>query len=92
MDERLRGPVREVWERGRGETAEGLKAGAKELTRREMQVLERIAMGDTNRQAGAAIYLSEETVKHHVKHILQKLRASNRSHAVAIAFRRGLLR
>ena len=68
------------------------KAATESLTRREMQILERIAVGDTNRQIGAVILISEETVKHHVKHILDKLRASNRAHAVAIAFRRGLLR
>jgi DNA-binding NarL/FixJ family response regulator len=44
-----------------------------------------------NREIGDRLYLSEETVKSHVRHLLSKLQARSRAHAVAVGFRRGLL-
>ena len=62
-----------------------------EPTPREIQVLQLISEGMVNREIGKVLYLSEETVKSHVRHLLAKLRARSRAHAVAIAFRRGIL-
>jgi len=60
-------------------------------TGREIQVLQLISDGLANREIGQHLYLSEETVKSHVRHLLAKLQARSRAHAVAIGFRRGLL-
>jgi len=61
------------------------------LTGREFQVLAQIANGWRNHEIAAALELSEETIKSHLRHILVKLGANNRAHAVAIGFRQGLL-
>jgi DNA-binding NarL/FixJ family response regulator len=60
-------------------------------TARERQVLQLICDGLANREIGERLHLSEETVKSHVRHILAKLQARSRAHAVAIGFRRGLV-
>jgi DNA-binding NarL/FixJ family response regulator len=60
-------------------------------TAREIEVLQLIAEGLVNRDIGKMLFLSEETVKSHVRHLLAKLQARSRAHAVAIGFRRGLL-
>lgn len=62
-----------------------------ELTPRETQVLQRVAMGEANRDVAVALGIAEETVKAHMKSILAKLVANDRTHAVAIALRRGIL-
>jgi len=62
-----------------------------EPTAREIEVLQLIAEGLVNREIGKALFLSEETVKSHVRHLLAKLQARSRAHAVAVGFRRGLL-
>ncbi len=62
-----------------------------EPTQREVQVLQLISEGLVNREIGKALFLSEETVKSHVRHLLAKLQARSRAHAVAIGFRRGIL-
>jgi DNA-binding NarL/FixJ family response regulator len=61
-------------------------------TRRELDVLEQLAGGNRNRDIAAKLFVAEGTVKIHVKNILQKLGASDRTHAVAIAVRRGIIR
>lgn len=53
------------------------------LSSREMDVLEAMASGATNAEIAARLYISEETVKSHVKRILRKLSATNRAQAVA---------
>ena len=63
-----------------------------EPTARETQVLQLISEGLVNREIGEALFLSEETVKSHVRHLLAKLQARSRGHAVAIGFRRGLIK
>ena len=60
-------------------------------TRREIEVLQLVSDGLVNREIGDRLFLSEETVKSHVRHILAKLQARSRAHAVAIGFRRGLI-
>jgi DNA-binding NarL/FixJ family response regulator len=58
---------------------------------RELEVLQLIADGLVNREIGGKLYLSEETVKSHVRHLLAKLQARSRAHAVAVGLRRGLI-
>jgi DNA-binding NarL/FixJ family response regulator len=62
-----------------------------EPTAREIEVLQLISDGLVNREIGVRLFLSEETVKSHVRHILAKLQARSRAHAVAVGFRRGLI-
>ena len=61
------------------------------LTDREIDVLKRIAGGNRNRDIAELLFISEETVKVHVKHIMEKLGASDRTQAVAIGIRRGII-
>jgi DNA-binding NarL/FixJ family response regulator len=61
------------------------------LTSREIDVLRHIAGGNRNRDIAEQLCISEETVKVHVKHIMEKLGASDRTQAVAIAVRRGII-
>jgi DNA-binding NarL/FixJ family response regulator len=61
------------------------------LTVREVDVLKHIAGGNRNRDIAEQLFISEETVKVHVKHIMEKLGASDRTQAVAIAVRRGII-
>jgi DNA-binding NarL/FixJ family response regulator len=62
-----------------------------DLTAREIEVLRQIAEGNRNRDIGEKLFITEETVKVHVKHIMEKLGASDRTQAVAIAIRRGII-
>jgi len=62
-----------------------------ELSKRELQVLECLANGRSNKEIGAMLYISELTVKGHVRSILEKLGATGRAEAIAIAARRGLV-
>ncbi len=62
-----------------------------EPTMREVEVLQLISDGLVNREIGQRLFLSEETVKSHVRHLLAKLQARSRAHAVAVGFRRGIL-
>lgn len=55
------------------------------LTERERQILERVAAGDSNKEIGAQLGVSEKTVKHHMTNILQKLQARNRVEAALMA-------
>lgn len=62
-----------------------------QLTQREVSVLELIAGGNSNRAVGECLSITEETVKGHVKSILVKLTAKDRTHAVALAIKRGII-
>ena len=62
-----------------------------EPTMREIEVLQLVSDGLVNREIGQRLFLSEETVKSHVRHLLAKLQARSRAHAVAVGFRRGLI-
>ena len=62
-----------------------------EPTMREIEVLQLISDGLVNREIGERLFLSEETVKSHVRHLLAKRQARSRAHAVAVGFRRGLI-
>jgi DNA-binding NarL/FixJ family response regulator len=61
------------------------------LTAREVEVLRQIAGGNRNRDIGELLFISEETVKVHVKHIMDKLGAKDRTQAIAIGVRRGII-
>lgn len=61
------------------------------LTAREMTVLRRVALGQTNRQIGQELFISAKTVSVHLSRVLAKLGAANRGEAAAIAHRLGLL-
>ena len=60
-------------------------------TARELEVLKLVSDGLPNREIGTRLFLSEETVKSHVRNLLAKLRTRSRAHAVAVGFRRGLI-
>ena len=61
------------------------------LSDREMEVLECLAQGKTTSQVAGELFISENTVKTHVRHILEKLEASNRAEAVSKATQMGLI-
>jgi DNA-binding NarL/FixJ family response regulator len=61
------------------------------LSDRELEVLDCLAAGRTTNQIGAQLFISENTVKTHIRHILEKLEASNRTEAVSKAIQMGLI-
>jgi DNA-binding NarL/FixJ family response regulator len=61
------------------------------LTAREVEVLEQVASGNSNKQVAERLSISEDTVKTHMRNVLGKLGANDRTHAVTIALRRGFL-
>ena len=61
------------------------------LTPREVDVLRRVAQGNTNKEIAAQLSLTEETVKSHIRNILAKLEAGDRTHAVTIGIKRGII-
>ena len=64
---------------------------SKELTERELHVLRLLALGKSNRQIGADLYISETTVKSHLRSIFTKLNVLSRTEAIAVASRLGLV-
>jgi DNA-binding NarL/FixJ family response regulator len=62
-----------------------------DLTRRELEVLQLIADGETNREIAQQLFIGDETVKSHMRNIFARLQARSRAHAVAIALRHGLI-
>ena len=67
------------------------RIGMDELTERESEILKLIAAGTSNKEIAGQLGVSEGTVKAHVNHILNKLGASDRTHAVSIAIKKGLV-
>lgn len=65
--------------------------GEENLTPREIEVLQLISGGNSNKEIGNRLFISEETVKGHVKNILGKLDANDRTQAVSIGVRRGII-
>ncbi len=61
------------------------------LKPRELEVLTRLAAGQTQREIATAMYLAESTIKQHTGTAVEALGARNRVHAVAIAYERGIL-
>ena len=62
-----------------------------DLTSREMDVLRLVASGNANKQIAVRLSIAEETVKSHITNILSKLAANDRTHAVTIALKRGII-
>jgi DNA-binding NarL/FixJ family response regulator len=62
------------------------------LSSREIEVLQLVATGLRNKEIAYQLQVSEATVNAHVKHILEKLNATDRTHAVTTALRRGIIR
>jgi DNA-binding NarL/FixJ family response regulator len=63
-----------------------------QLTFREVEVLRQLAVGNRTRDIAKHLSIGEETVKSHIQHIVEKLGANGRAHAVAIGVRRGIVR
>jgi DNA-binding NarL/FixJ family response regulator len=61
------------------------------LTPREIEVLRGAAQGKSNEEIAAALFISMHTVKNHIKSVLSKLGAADRTHAVTVALRRGFI-
>jgi DNA-binding NarL/FixJ family response regulator len=61
------------------------------LSGREVEVLQQVAGGNRNREIAERLFIAEETVKVHIKHIMDKLGAKDRTEAVVIAVRRGII-
>jgi two-component system NarL family response regulator len=70
--------------------ATGLSSEA--LTGRELNVLELLAQGKSNKEIGVSLYISETTVKSHLRSIFRKLNVLSRTEAISVASRRGLIR
>jgi DNA-binding NarL/FixJ family response regulator len=75
------------------EVADGLAEHVHDdaLSSRELEVLRRVAAGNSNRRVATQLGISEDTVKAHMKSILSKLTANDRTHAVTIALKRGII-
>jgi DNA-binding NarL/FixJ family response regulator len=65
--------------------------GDETLSKREIEVLQKVAEGNRNSDIAALLFISEETVKGHIKHIMGKLGARDRTEAVAVGIRRGII-
>jgi DNA-binding NarL/FixJ family response regulator len=65
--------------------------GDEALSQREVEVLQQVAAGRRNRDIGARLFIAEETVKAHIRHIMDKLGANDRTQSVTIAARRGII-
>ena len=61
------------------------------LSARELEILKRVAGGNSNRKVAELLGVTEETVKAHMKNIMSKLSANDRTHAVTISLKRGIL-
>ena len=66
-------------------------AGEEGLTPKEIEVLRLIAAGNANKEIAAQLLITEETVKSRVKNIMDKLGANDRTHAVTIGLKRGII-
>ena len=65
--------------------------GDETLTAREIEVLRKVGGGNRNKDIADMLFISEETVKVHIKHIMEKLGAKDRTQAITIAVRRGII-
>lgn len=68
-----------------------LRVGSQQLTEREIEVLEAMAQGLTNREISQALFISTSTVKTHINSLFNKLQAKNRTEAIAKAIQKGIL-
>lgn len=96
LREELIDTIREVFAGKRRIPAEvaaeiAVHAGDDGLSEREIEVLRRVAQGNGNKQVAEELAISVQTVKGHMKNILMKLQANDRTHAVTIALSRGII-
>lgn len=96
VNKELLGTIRAVYagqKRIPADVASGLAehTGEDSLTEREIEVLRLIAAGNANKEIAAQLDLAEDTVKRHVTNILSKLGANDRTHAVTIGLKRGII-
>jgi DNA-binding NarL/FixJ family response regulator len=89
ISRRLAGRILEEFARGRVERPE--QKSQDELTEREREVLRCVSAGSSNREVAATLHISENTVKFHMKNILDKLHLRNRGQVIAYAARKGWL-
>lgn len=75
---------------GEEDGSEGMGSPGRRLTPRQMEVLTLVARGMTYKEVGATLYISERTVKYHMKHILDELHLQNRAQVIAYAARMNL--
>jgi DNA-binding NarL/FixJ family response regulator len=68
-----------------------LHAADESLSAREMEVLRAVALGQSNKGIGRMLGIAEETVKTHMASVLTKLKANDRTHAVLIGMKRGMV-
>ena len=73
------------------EAATGVKAPLRELSDREIEVLQFVAEGKSNKEIADILFISEKTVKAHLRTIFRKLEVGDRAQAVAYAMRKGLV-
>ncbi|MNG35584.1 Transcriptional regulatory protein LiaR [compost metagenome] len=73
-----------------GKPASNRRAASTPLTEREKEILERVAYGDSNKEIGVKLGISEHTVKNHLKNILQKLHLDNRVQLARYAHEQGI--
>jgi DNA-binding NarL/FixJ family response regulator len=88
--------IRTVHAGGKGISAEVAEELAKHVlegnpSERELEILKLVADGTSNREIASSLGLTEATVKSHVKNVMTKLGANDRTHAVLIAMRRGFI-
>jgi two-component system NarL family response regulator len=62
------------------------------ITKREFEVLQELTTGKSNNDIANSLNVTERTIKAHITNILRKLKASDRTHAVVIAIKRGLVK
>ncbi|NTW28790.1 MAG: response regulator transcription factor [Coriobacteriia bacterium] len=74
-----------------GRTQKGAEGETDSLSERELQVLQLMAKGMSNKDIGRALWIGETTVKTHVSHILRKLRQADRTQAVLVAVKAGII-
>lgn len=72
--------------------ARGVRSSSSGLSDRETEVLELVAAGRSNREIASQLYISESTVKYHLRNILDKLHLENRAQVIAYAARKGISR
>jgi len=91
--ERILGLIEEfVTGRRPEQNVEPARSDERRLTDRELDVLELIAVGRTNREVAGELLISPETVSHHLRHIFANTGSKNRTEASAYAHRQGLIR
>lgn len=86
----LAAKILDEFARASREPAKPAAGPEEDLTGREHEVLRLVAHGATNREIASELFISENTVNFHMKHILSKLHVKNRAHAAAFAIRAGL--